>query len=91
MTRIIAIISLLVLFTISASAENGVTPKKKKINVKYKQGGRIDFESLLIEGEKKKADYSVVTGNIGEKDFGLLKLRDNFVDTMSNDAGEEIQ
>jgi hypothetical protein len=87
MARIIAIIGLLVVFSFSATAATN----KKKVNVKYKQGERIDFESLLIEGEKKKADYSVVTGNIGEKDFGLLKLRDNFIDTMSDDAGEEIQ
>jgi hypothetical protein len=62
-----------------------------KKNVRYKSGKRINFESLLIEGEKKKADYSVVTGNLGESDFGLLKLRENFVDNMSNDAMEEIQ
>ena len=36
---------------------------------KYKSGKRIDFKALLIEGEKKKADFSVVTGNIGEQDF----------------------
>ncbi|MFT6630176.1 MAG: hypothetical protein ACJAS4_000110 [Bacteriovoracaceae bacterium] len=62
-----------------------------KKTVRYKSGKRIDFESLLIEGEKKKADYSVVTGNIGEEDLGLLKLRDNFTDFMANDAKEEVQ
>jgi hypothetical protein len=87
MARIIAIIGLLIVFTFSATAKTN----KEKVRVKYKKSKRIDFESLLIEGEKKKADYSVVTGNIGEKDFGLLKLREDFVDTMSDDAGEEIQ
>jgi hypothetical protein len=59
--------------------------------VKYKKSKNIDFESLLIEGENKKPDMSIVTGNIGEKDLGLLKLRENFVDHMSNDAGEIIR
>ncbi len=59
--------------------------------VKYKKSKNIDFESLLIEGENKKPDMSIVTGNIGEKDLGLLKLRENFVDYMSNDAGEIIK
>ncbi len=62
-----------------------------KSNVKYKSGKRIDFQSLLIEGEKKKADYSVVTGNLGEDDFGLLKLKKNFVKEMKFDAKEKIQ
>ncbi len=63
--------------------------EKKK--VKYKKGKRIDFESLLVEGENKKPDMSVVTGNIGEKDLGLLKHRKNFVDYMANNAGEKIK
>jgi hypothetical protein len=59
--------------------------------VKYKKNKRIDFESLLIEGESKKPELSVVTGNLGEKDLGLLKLREDFKDMIANDAGEEIQ
>jgi hypothetical protein len=74
----------------AVQAEETVKKNVKK-TVRYKSGKRIDFESLLIEGEKKKADYSVVTGNIGEEDLGLLKLRDNFTDQMANDAKEEIQ
>lgn len=57
---------------------------------KYREGKKIDFESLLIEGQKKKPDYSVVTGNLGEKDLGLLKLRPDFLDTMANTIGEEV-
>lgn len=63
----------------------------QKSQVKYKTGKRIDFQSLLIEGEKKKADYSVVTGNLGEEDFGLLKMKKNFVKEMKFDAKESIQ
>jgi hypothetical protein len=87
MIRIISILSLLSFFSVMAvNASENV-----KKTVRYKSGKRIDFESLLIEGEKKKADYSVVTGNIGEEDLGLLKLRDNFTDFMANDAKEEVQ
>ena len=63
----------------------------KKTSVRYKKGGRIDFESLLIEGESKKPEMSVVTGNIGEKDTGLLKFRKNFNDMMARDFGERIR
>lgn len=63
----------------------------KNTKVKYKESGRIDFESLLIEGERKKPEMSVVTGNIGEKDNGLMVFRDNFQDMMVNDFGEVIE
>lgn len=86
MIRIIVITSLLSLFCSFSFGKD--TVKKKP---RYKSGKRIDFESLLIEGEKKKADYSVVTGNLGEKNLGLLKLRDNFIDQIQNDAMEEVQ
>ena len=55
---------------------------------KYKSGKRIDFKALLIEGEKKKADFSVVTGNIGEQDFGLLKMKEDFYSEMKTDIKE---
>jgi hypothetical protein len=60
-------------------------------NVKYREGKKIDFETLLIEGEGKKPELSVVTGNSGEKDLGLLKLRENFTDFIADDIGEEIK
>lgn len=63
-----------------------VTAKK----LKYREGKKIDFESLLIEGENKKPELSVVTGNLGERDLGLIKTRDSFLDYMINDAGEEL-
>lgn len=64
-------------------------PKTQKI--KYKESGRIDFESLLIEGERKKPEMSVITGNIGEKDNGLMVFRTNFQDMMANDFGEVVE
>lgn len=63
----------------------------KPVKVKYKEAGRIDFESLLIEGERKKPEMSVVTGNIGEKDNGLMVFRKDFEDMMANDFGEIIE
>ena len=63
----------------------------KSIKVKYKEAGRIDFESLLIEGERKKPELSVVTGNIGEKDNGLMVMRKDFGDMMANDFGEVVE
>lgn len=72
-------------FTLSVFA----TEEQAK-NLKYREGKKIDFESLLIEGENKKPQLSVVTGNLGERDLGLIKVRENFLDYMVNDAGEEL-
>lgn len=63
----------------------------KAAKVKYKAASRIDFESLLIEGERKKPEMAVVTGNIGEKDSGLLKFRKDFLDVMADDFGEAVE
>ena len=77
-------------FVLNAPAEVFAKEGNDK-NIRYKKGKRIDFESLLVEGENKKPEMSVVTGNIGKKDLGLLKLRADFNDFMANDAGEKIQ
>ena len=79
--------------TFSQSAQDLLNPSatSKKAGVKYTNQGRVDFESLLIEGERKKPEMAVVTGNIGEKDSGLLKFREDFLDTMADDFGETVQ
>lgn len=82
MSKLIFILTLF--FSLAVFAKQANKPK-------YREGKKIDFESLLIEGEKKKPDYSVVTGNLGEQDLGLLKLRENFIDTMSVDASLEVE
>ena len=51
----------------------------------------IQFESLLIQGQVQRPDISIVTGDGGNDLDGLLRLRENFVDLMAMDAGEEIQ
>lgn len=82
-------IFLFMLMAVMVSAVAATPTKKNK--VRYKSGGRIDFESLLIEGESKKPEISVVTGNIGEKDTGLLRFRKDFTDMMARDFGEKIK
>lgn len=71
--------------------QGSLAQEKKAPKVKYKAAGRIDFESLLIEGERKKPEMAVVTGNIGEKDSGLLKFRTDFLDVMADDFGEAVE
>lgn len=80
----------LISFSAAAFGQSSETSSKKP-GVKYTGQGRVDFESLLIEGERKKPEMSVVTGNLGEKDSGLLKFRENFLDTMADDFGENVQ
>lgn len=58
--------------------------------VKYREGKKINFESLLIEGEKRKAAQATVTGNLGEDDFGLLKVKKDFIDKMELSNSQEV-
>jgi len=82
---------ILCLLSLSLVGSTSFASEASKKGPRYREGKKIDFESLLIEGQKKKADYSVVTGNLGENDLGLLKLREDFLDTMADDAAEEIE
>ncbi len=77
-------------FLVVAETKLG-TKNIDETKVKYKSSKRIDFQSLLIEGERKKPEMSVVVGNVGEKDNGLMVFRKDFVDTMSADYGENIK
>lgn len=56
--------------------------------VKYKKGKDVDFEELLIQGQVRRAEISVVTGDTNSNGDGLLCLRENFLDRMTADAGE---
>ena len=86
---------LFIVFTSQIALQANTEVKKeesvKNVKVKYKESGRIDFESLLIEGERKKPELSVVTGNVGEKDSGLMIMRENFTDMMMNEFGEVVE
>ena len=58
--------------------------------VRYTRGKSLDFESLLIEGQLKRPEISVVTGNSGGEDDGLLRLRENFIDQIAMESGEDV-
>lgn len=64
---------------------------KSKKNVRYTKGKKLDFESILIKGHLKRAEMSVVTGDVNGEDEGLLKLREDFLDHMAIDLGVEVQ
>jgi hypothetical protein len=86
--RILLILSFLVGVTAFAAAEkeDATTPETK---VKYKAGKDLNFEQLVIEGQLKRPELSVVTGDSDENGNGLLRLRENFVDRMAEAAGED--
>lgn len=70
----------------AATAANSGAPK-----VRYKAGKDVNFEELLIQGDLKRPELSIVTGNTQQGTDGLLRLRENFTDRISMDAGEELQ
>jgi hypothetical protein len=59
--------------------------------VKYKAGKEVDFESLLIQGQLERPEITVVTGQVDKGADGLLKLRENFLDRVASDQGEEAK
>jgi len=58
--------------------------------VKYQAGKDVNFEELLIQGQFRRPEISVVTGNVQQGADGLLRLRDNFTDRIQMDAGEDL-
>lgn len=59
--------------------------------VHYKAGKDVNFEEMLIQGQMKRPELSVVTGNEAQGADGLLRLRENFLDRMAEDFGESNQ
>lgn len=57
--------------------------------VRYSAGKDVNFEELLIQGQLKRPEVSVVTGNVQQGADGLLRLRENFLDRVTADSGEE--
>jgi hypothetical protein len=57
--------------------------------VRYSAGKDVNFEELLIQGQLKRPEISVVTGNVQQGADGLLRLRENFLDRVTADSGEE--
>ncbi len=70
--------------------ESASAAANKKSSVRYKSGKEINFEELLIRGQLKRAEISVVTGDQSQGTDGILRLRENFLDHAAVDFGEEI-
>jgi hypothetical protein len=70
-----------------AATEKAAAPEK----IKYRTGKDLNFEALIIEGQNKRPELSVVTGDSDSSMNGLLRLRENFVDKMTADLGEEAR
>jgi hypothetical protein len=76
-----------VLLVVGAGVAHAATDATQ---VKYRSGKEIKFDELLIQGQMKRAEMSVVTGDQAEFTNGLLRLRENFLDHASVDLGEEV-
>ena len=77
-------------FCVSAGFCNSGWAAEEASKVKYRGGKEINFEKLLIEGQLKRKQITVVTGNAADGTDGLLRLRENFLDRVAMDAGEEV-
>lgn len=84
MSRLIALS-----FFVSSMAFAAPSKEAAEPTVKYKAGKQLDFEQLVIEGQLKRPELSVVTGDSDEGSNGLLRLRENFIDRMAEAAGED--
>lgn len=60
-------------------------------NVRYRKAKDVNFEELLIQGQLRRQEIAVVTGDAQDGTDGLLRLRENFLDRVADDAGEEIR
>ena len=76
---------------ISLSPAHSAEDTKAGHRVRYKAGKDVDFEKMLIQGELKRPEISVVTGNPDESLDSLVRLREDFLDRMTADMGEEIK
>ncbi|MBU6375397.1 MAG: hypothetical protein KGQ59_05335 [Bdellovibrionales bacterium] len=75
----------------SAQNSDGKSAVTQATQVKYRSGKELRFDELLIQGQMKRAEMSVVTGDPSELSDGLLRLRENFLDHSAYDLGEEVQ
>jgi len=84
---IVAILALAFLsLNVGAAVDDAKTPSAP---VKYKSGKDVNFEELLIQGQIRRPEISVITGSAEKGTDGLLRLRDNFLDRVAADQGEE--
>jgi hypothetical protein len=71
----------------SLAADESSAPKS---GVKYRQQKDVNFEALLIQGQLKRPEVSVVTGNTPQGADGILRLRENFNDRIAAEIGQEV-
>ena len=91
-TRMTFILLLLLLVLVSFLPTVAYSAQEQKgKGVRYRKAKKINFEALLIEGQIKRPDIAVVTGNVGDDVDGLLRLRENFHDQMAIEAGEDVK
>lgn len=58
--------------------------------VKFKAGRDLNFEQLVIEGQLKRPELSLDTDDSEQNGNGLLRLRENFIDRMAENAGQDM-
>jgi hypothetical protein len=73
------------LFAVEATSPDA----SAKARVRYKAGKALSFDKVEIDGEATRPQISVVTGDEADKDNGLLRLRENFLDRIASDFAEE--
>lgn len=83
--------SLIMMIAVSVGLSTNGFAEDTTGNVKYSAGKDVNFEELLIQGQLKRPEVSVVTGNVKQGADGLLRLRENFLDRVTSDSGEESQ
>lgn len=79
----------IVVLTVITTAFSAIAEEPTAAKVKYSAGKDVNFEELLIQGQLKRPEISVVTGNVKDGANGLLRLRENFLDRVTSDSGEE--
>ncbi len=78
--------ALILLIALSSTLAFGEVEKKAK----FRKAQDLDFEKMLIEGDLKRPEVGVVTGDADERLNILLRLRGDFVDKMAKDLGESV-
>ena len=91
--RVIAILWVIASTSLFAAPTNtaGTESPDKNAKVRYRKAKDVNLDELLIQGQLQRGEIAVVTGDAEDGTDGLLRLRENFLDRVASDAGEEIQ
>ena len=76
---------------VAFSAEDSSVPMSGAGKVRYRQGKNIDFGETVIQGQNRRPESAVVTGNVQQGGDGLIRLRENFLDRISVDYAESAE